>query len=174
MSNELARQVDQVEITDKQRAAILAACQEDRTLGHARAARAAGVEGTTGQIRYALAQDADFQEGLREQNIAYLQTIGLGVDKLLEKLAYVVSDDGNSSQLRAIERGLTFHGIYFHDKQQVEVTGRDGAAIEIEDRSATLADVARVLEAVGALAELSSGSTRAALPAAPDILAEPR
>lgn len=48
--------------------------------------------------------------------------------------------------------------------QRVEHTGADGGAIKIEDRSASLADVARVLEAVGALAQLGRGTDRAALP----------
>lgn len=47
---------------------------------------------------------------------------------------------------------------------RVEVTGADGGPVEIEDRSASLADVARVLEAVGALAELSGGAARDTLP----------
>ena len=172
MSNALARQVDRVEITDAQRIKILAACAKDRSLGHARAARAAGVKGSTGQIRAALAGDVEFQAGLSEQNQEYLKTIGLGVEQLLKKLAYVVSDDGNSSQLRAIERGLTFHGIHFHERAQVEVTGADGGAIQVEDRSASLADVARVLEAVGALAGVGGGFVGDEVSVAGELLAE--
>jgi len=142
MSNALARQVERVEITDAQRIKILAACAKDRSLGHVRAARAAGVEGTRGQIGNALAKDEEFQAGLAEANIAYLTKIGLGIEKLLGKLAYVADDDGNTSQLRAIVHGLSLHGIHFSDRQQVDVNHSG----EVENP-----DVAAAVERLNAL-----------------------
>lgn len=69
----------------------------------------------------------------------------------------------------------------FRPLSRVEVTGARGGPVEIEDRSASLADVARVLEAVGALTQvahsgvagLGGAAARPALPAAPTVLAEP-
>lgn len=60
--------------------------------------------------------------------------------------------------------------------EKVEVTGREGGPIQVEDRSASLADVARVLEAAGALAAIHGGGTvggevagpRQLLPVPPD------
>jgi len=57
-----------------------------------------------------------------------------------------------------------------HARHHVEVTGAGGGPVEIEDRSATLADVARVLEAAGALAQLRSGPSRNPVPDAPPLL----
>ncbi len=65
----------------------------------------------------------------------------------------------------------------YRDNAKVEVTGRNGGPIEIEDRSSSLADVARVLEAAGALVSLGLGvpvvegevaDPRELLPAPPD------
>lgn len=61
----------------------------------------------------------------------------------------------------------------FADTQRVELTGADGGAVAIEDRSATLSDIARILHASGALVGLPvNGSTtdRAELPAAGEVL----
>lgn len=76
----------------------------------------------------------------------------------------------------------------FQDTTRIEVTGGGGGPIEIEDHSASLTDVARVLYNVGALtvidgeliaeededdADVSGGAARAALPAAPHLLPDP-
>lgn len=56
----------------------------------------------------------------------------------------------------------------YRENYQVSVSGQveHSGSIEIEDRSASLADVARVLEAVGAIAEHSGATARRSLPAA--------
>ena len=61
----------------------------------------------------------------------------------------------------------------YRENPRFEISGPGGGPIEIEDRSASLADVARVLEAVGALAELSRGAASREVPAARALLAEP-
>jgi hypothetical protein len=45
----------------------------------------------------------------------------------------------------------------YRDNARVEVTGRHGGPVEVEDRSASLADVAAVLRAAGALDEVIDG-----------------
>ena len=61
----------------------------------------------------------------------------------------------------------------YRDNQRIEVTGPGGGPVEIEDRSASLADVARILEAVGALTSIGGGPARPALPAAAALLPAP-
>lgn len=58
----------------------------------------------------------------------------------------------------------------YQDTATVQHVGPGGGAIEIEDRSASLADVARVLEAVGALTELRGGAAVEHVPAARKVL----
>lgn len=169
----LAHQVEHVTVTDEQRSKLYELITDDPWRGHTKAARMAGIAGTKGQVNDYLKADEDFNEFLDAARGNLLDKAGLGVPHLFKKLASVVNNDGHSSQLRAITDSLAFRGIGVRQTVQVEHTGANGAPIQVEDRSASLADVARVLEAVGALAELSSGSSRLALPAPPHILAEP-
>lgn len=45
------------------------------------------------------------------------------------------------------------HHPGYRDKQQLEVTGEDGGPVVVEDRSASLVEVVRVLRTMGALPE---------------------
>lgn len=58
-------------------------------------------------------------------------------------------------------------------RDRVELTGADGGPVQLEDRSASLADVARILETVGALAQHGRGAAREALPAPRKVLSAP-
>lgn len=62
----------------------------------------------------------------------------------------------------------------FRDNSRLEVTGAGGGPVTVEQRGVSLADVAHVLQAAGALDAIVSGGTpRAALPAASPVLPEP-
>lgn len=62
----------------------------------------------------------------------------------------------------------------YREAARVEHTGPGGGPVQIEDRSASLQEVARVLEAVGALAQLGSGASGDEVPDARTLLAEPQ
>lgn len=61
----------------------------------------------------------------------------------------------------------------FTDRIDVAIGGPNGGPIEIEDRSASLADFARVLEAAGALAQIGRGTDRSEVPDIAGVLAPP-
>lgn len=89
------------------------------------------------------------------------ETRGHYVDERVEKW---VDDPEQASDAVKLAWAKRWQPAY-NGNTRVEVTGADGAPIEIEDRSASLADVARVLEAVGALASVGGGAARQELPA---------
>lgn len=87
---------------------------------------------------------------------------------VLQDILFQIAQFGekDSDRLKAAEIELKrLAPEEYRDNVRHEHSGPGGAPIEIEDRSATLADVARVLEAVGALAQLGSGVDRAEVPA---------
>lgn len=61
----------------------------------------------------------------------------------------------------------------YQETARLEHVGPDGGPIAIEDRSASLGDLARVLEAAGALAEINRGAARPDVPAAREVLPAP-
>lgn len=65
---------------------------------------------------------------------------------------------------------------YLADTQRVELTGSEGGPVQVEDRSATLGDIARILDASGALVGLTTyrgGTDRGDVPAAGEVLPVP-
>jgi predicted lysophospholipase L1 biosynthesis ABC-type transport system permease subunit len=112
------------ELTAEQRAELVAAIQQDPYVGHVKAARAAGIAGSAGQIRQLLADDEEFQEALAEARRSLITKAGLTFEHLLTKLASIVDDDGHSSQLRAVERGFAILGHPIKDAAQ-DVSGSD-------------------------------------------------
>jgi hypothetical protein len=92
-------------------------------------------------------------------------------DKLREVTANTEHPQwGKSTELLAKTAGM------LDDRTRLEVTGAEGGPVQIEDRSATLADMARILDASGALVGLavhSRGADRDELPAASEVLPAP-
>lgn len=131
------------------------------------AARKVGMERSTfTHARTGLvSRDPDFAEQLAAAKAAYLESKHRQVDEKVEEWAM----DKDAAPIMRIFWAKRWNPAY-REKHQLEVTGQDGGPITIEDRSASLADVARVLEAVGALAELSRGPARPALPPAARVI----
>jgi hypothetical protein len=156
-------QVDgEVTITARQRRKALELIKQDPTLGNKPALRLAGVKGTRGQIGAAI------DDGFRE---AALEARGWRLQSVLNALYSVAVDPSHDHWDRGNARFLkAFGGWRFRDNVNVEVTGRDGGPVQLEDRSASLDDVARVLEAVGAFANVGGGAARAALPVVEHVL----
>lgn len=149
-----------LEITPEARAKFIAAVREDPYTGIARAALAAGIPGSTGQRRQLVAQDAEIQYALAEARREVLVAHHLGVHDLFDKLAFVVHDDGNSSQLRAVQTGLAMHGIAVSEVHRVEHTGRDGGPLEVEnpDVAAAIDRFSAQLRRLGERADVESGA----------------
>lgn len=108
-------------LTGIQRARFLELIR-DPDVGHVTAARQVGVVGSKGDIRKMVAADQDLQLDIEQVRADTLKAKGLGVSHLLGKLAKIVNDDGNASQLRAIERAFSLQGIHF--KEQLEHSGQ--------------------------------------------------
>lgn len=126
-------------------------------LGNVKAMRAAGIRDhyTNGQLKELL--DDDVVAQLRE----------VRGEPAKKALHVVAADPDHKHWPHAIRAVLpAYGGSEFQESSRVELTGRDGNPIEVQDRSASLDDVARVLEAVGALTGLGSAAARDELPAA--------
>lgn len=117
--SELARTVEQVEVSEQQREQILARLTEDPRAGHVATFRACGVAGTSGQIR-AWIDQSGFKQELHRNT---LEALGGDVRSLLTELVYVAKDRGNSSQFRAGTWLLGLHGVQVKDQTQIEHTG---------------------------------------------------
>lgn len=126
----------------EQRTAYLEALRNDPKLGDVPALRSVGVQGTSGELRRIVRDDPDLHED------AWVAR-GWEVLPAISALATVATDTEHRAWNQANERWLKLRG--FRDPQQVELTGADGGPLAIEDRSASLNDVARVLTAAGAL-----------------------
>lgn len=156
-------------LTDEQRDRIVDLIRDDPALGHVRAARMVGVQGSKGAIRQLLADDDLFQEARLEAWEDTLKAAGLAIRHLLEKLAGIVNDDGNPSQLRAIEKALQLRGldqladVVRHEHQHTgEVEVRNLELADAVDRFTAAVAAATVRQAAGGGA---GKSARDALPA---------
>jgi hypothetical protein len=74
---------------------------------------------------------------------------------------------------RLLALGMKAYLPEFADHATVEVRGQGGGAIQQDDRSATLADLARVLQEAGVLDKLGLGAPRRELPDVEGVLAGP-
>jgi hypothetical protein len=72
---------------------------------------------------------------------------------------------------RLLALGMKAYLPEFADHATVEVRGQGGGAIQQDDRSATLADLARVLQEAGVLDKLGFGAPRRELPDVEGVLA---
>lgn len=173
----------QIEITAKQRTELVKLFREDPYRPHVATARTVGIHAPAGDnrraaalIRAALKADPEIQQALEQGRYEYLKQKRLGMDRLLDKLADVVDSEG-PSQLRGIQTAMGLHGVVT-DRQRVEVTGEDGAPVEVEtpDVSAAIdrftATVARLADRAGTSAG-TSGSVRDPDPDRPGLAAGP-
>lgn len=156
-------------LTDEERGKFLAAVKADPKIGNVAALRAAGIQGTKGELRRLL--DDDLAEAAREARGWSLVAVEQTTWDVAQNPEHPAWDRANARVLKA------YHPAY-RDQAQLEVTGRNGGPVLIEGRQTTLVEVAAVLLRTGALEGVigsgdGSGSPRIALPAAPDSLAEP-
>lgn len=131
----------QVELTDEQRTKFLEHLQADKTAGIIATLRAAGVTGSRGQLRRLYDSDVQLQEQAREAR-------GWNINRVEGVTWEVAVDPNHPSWDRANARLLkAYGGQQFRDQSRVELTGADGGPVQTEDRSATLGDVKRILDA---------------------------
>lgn len=128
------------------------------------------------------AQDRDFvRRKLRENVAKALGEQPVGVDKRTktdpetgETTTEEIPRFTYRGEIAARSLELIAKGAGEYDgTSRVELTGAGGGPVVIEDRSASLADVARVLEAVGALTALGGATVGGEVPAARGVLAAP-
>lgn len=170
MSDEIARQVDTVEVTDDQRTALYELIAADPYRGHAKACRDSGIAGTAGQLRDWFKTDPAVQEQLADARNEYLKGKRLDIDTLLDKVSAIVHNDESQSQWRAVDWSFsTLHQMGVRQAVQVEHTGADGGPIQIEKREVSLTGVLHVLAEAGALPDELAGPL-GYLAAARDVL----
>lgn len=152
-------------LTDTQRNSIRDFYAANPKTGYKRALAHIGIKATKAAAEAAIRGDDELHD-IRET------TLGVTPSDALSAIGQILADPDHKDRLRAAEAALKL--LYgFGEKTQLELTGAGGGPLQTEDRSASLGDVAQVLVAVGAFAQLSGGAARGELPAAPDILAEP-
>lgn len=150
-----------MELTAKQRQKFLDLLREDSNAGHITALRKVGAKGSKGHLGSLV--DEDLREEIAEVRCESLKKAGLGHSDLIAKLAWIVHDDGNSSQLRAIQAAFGLHGIQLGQVDRVELTGPDGGPMEV-----TNPDVAAAIERFTSLADAAiRAATRSGAPEPP-------
>lgn len=121
----------EVTIAPDARERMLELIRQDPDLGDLRAARLAGVPGMRSQIGAAIAKDHDLQDEIRQARRDGLGRIGLGTKRMYQVIAEIVEDRDHKDRLKAAIVGLNFNGIVAADKQQIELTGVGGGALEV-------------------------------------------
>lgn len=160
--NELACQVETVEVTDRQRAEFLALIKADTAIGSVDALRQTGVAGTRGQLRAWLKTDPELERAAREAR-------GWNLNRVEAAAWTVAVDTDHPAWDRANARILKAYHPAFRDSAQLEVTGAGGGPVQIEKREVSLTGVLHVLAEAGALPDELAGPLRA-LAAARDVL----
>lgn len=164
------RELERAKLTDEQRDLFLKEVGDG--VGTREALRRAGITGGStaltvrrSEARAILAADDDLKHD-------YDVARGRDIEKVKSRAYDIALDNDHKDSSRLVMYLLDREHPDFKQNTRVEVTGAGGQPIQMEDRSASLADVARVLEAVGALAEISSGTARTTIPDAPKLLAQ--
>lgn len=163
----LAKVVDEVVVTDKQRATVLDLVTADKTVGTVDALRQAGVAGTRGQLNTWLDTDSDL---LHQTRLAR----GWNLNRVEATTWTVAADPDHPAWDRANARVLKAYHPAYRDSSRVEMTGADGGPIRVEKREVSLTGVLHVLAEAGALPDELAGPLRdlaaasQVLPAQPD------
>lgn len=152
------------EITAEQRTRTLELIRQEPTLGTTTALRRAGVAGSKGHLKQLV--DDEFENDTQLAR-------GWDIVKVEGTVWQVALDPHHPHWERAAGRLLRAYVEAFKDESKLEVSGPNRGPIQIEDRSASLADLARVLEAAGALTGIVSGVAGDAVPDARELLAAP-
>lgn len=121
----------EVVIASDAREAMLELIRQDPDMGDLRAARLAGVPGMRSQIGVAIAKDSDLQDEIRQARRDGLTRVGLGTAKAYGAISEMLADSEHKDRLKAAQFALNLNGIVVADKQQVELTGPDGGALEV-------------------------------------------
>jgi len=164
-----------IEITPAQRQQIHDAVAADYMLGSTRAARQAGVVGTKGEIRRALAADG-FEEELRTLRGFGNQQIR---QALYERAVVGVEEPvfQNGQQVGTIRRysdrllGMLAKAYLpeFRDRRDVVADG-DQVTVQVTRMEVGIADVVKLAEELGVLRDLGIARPGGPLPAAGEIL----
>lgn len=166
-------------LEDEQVAAFLAYVEEHKGAPIKEAALAAGIR-RRWQIKQALESDPALRELYDEARGYGPDAVRREIDRrAIEGVDEPVFHNGvvvghvrrYSDRLLALRAKATLPE--YRDTTTIEIGGRGGGAIQVEQRGVTLVAVAAVLEAAGALrAGDGAGADRQALPAAREVLAE--
>lgn len=157
----------EVVVTDEQRAALLELVRDKPGIGIAKALRDVGVAGTKGQLRAFVAADQEFSDAIQEARAVKLrdELMTRAVDGVEEP---IVNKDGDIVGYKTVrsDRLLEFAcRMYLPEarvlrdgRTHVEVTGADGAPLQV-GAGVSLGEVAAVLLAARAMpAELEAGA----------------
>lgn len=160
-------------LTDDERARFLAVLRGQPRVGNKAALRQVGVRATKGEIEDLFAAEPDLEDDV-------LEARGRPVEKVVAALYQTATDPDSPSQTRAAGMYLARYGDpgWRRSLARVDVEHQISGRIEIEDRSASLAEVAEVLVRVGALAALAGaenggGAAHRHLPALGAVLPAP-
>lgn len=152
-------------LTDTQRDQIRAHYTAHPDSGYKTALLAAGIKATRAAAKRTIEGDDELADVPR-------RALKIDTGSAMKAIGEILADKEHKDRLRAATFVLAaLDGV--SEKTQVEVTGAGGGPLQTEDRSATLGDVARVLHAVGAFAQLSGGAPQPALPSARPVLPDP-
>lgn len=141
-------------------------------IGHVTVLRELGMQGSKGQIRAAIKRQLGEQVDATRRDSIRQELFRRGIDGWDEPIyqggklvgAKRVFSDACLIALAKMRLPEA------RDRLALTVAGPGGGPVQIEDRSATLADVARILEAAGALAQLGGGTGRADVPDTRQVL----
>lgn len=183
---EAAKPAHSTEITDQQRADLLTAIRGNRNVGTAAAMRSVGLIGSKGELKLLI--DEDLAEQMRDAR-------GMGRNRIRQEMfrraiegveVDVFSPSGKlvGTRIEYSDRLLAkLADGYLPEFRKTLSPGEGGGnlSITIDQRGVSLAEVRAVLEAAGAFRALehpdisgdSPATPRPALPAAPEVLAEP-
>lgn len=188
MTDQLARHVETVQVTDDQKTKLLKLMEQEPHLGHALALRRAGVAGTKGQLVAYIAEHPELVDDIDQARGKRIRTelLSRAIDGVEDP---IVNKDGEISGYRTVrsDRLLEFAArMYLPEARAlqaqrlgIEVGGADGGPIRVEvegDRVSTVSGVLALAVALGvkgAPAGLNIGSDRRALPPAQSLLPDP-
>lgn len=151
-----AIQVDQVTVTDEQRAEMLRIVEQEPNIGHAHALRRAGVAGTKGQLAAYIDQHPELADDINAARGKRIRTelLRRAIDGV-EEPVYTPSGKLAGTRVVYSDRLLEFAARMYLDEAKalrtghVEVTGKDGGPMEVHsdvaaavDRFTALADAA--------------------------------
>lgn len=171
-------------LTDTERDKVIAYIEAHEGCATREAAEHAGVK--RWQVKQLVELEPDFAERYREARgygrDRIRQTIRARAIDGIEETTEVHDSDGKLIERRITRKSdnrllLAMARAYlpeYRDTARVELTGAGGGPVQVEDRSATLVEVAAILVEVGALPPVDvGGAPREQVPGAAGVLAAP-